>query len=96
MGWSASASGRAAAFALTAAAAACEPAAPQVALPGLALDRPAAPPVEAGVAPGRCPQDAPWNGKVCMGMGYVACPGERRLDEGGVCAASAHDVGADR
>jgi hypothetical protein len=76
-------------------AAGCEAAAPpQVALPGMALDRPSTPPIEAGAAPGRCPHDAPWNGKVCMGMGYVACPGDRRLDENGTCEAAPRDAGA--
>ncbi len=35
-----------------------------------------------------CPSDAPWNGSVCSGAGYVACPGGMRL-EGEACAAPA-------
>lgn len=31
-----------------------------------------------------CPDDAPWNGKTCAGAGYVACPGDLRL-EGDAC-----------
>lgn len=41
----------------------------------------------AALAPERtCPSDAPWNGSVCAGAGYVACPGGMRL-EGDACAA---------
>jgi hypothetical protein len=43
----------------------------------------AAPPPAAG----RCPQDAPWNGRLCLGHGYVACPGGASLDDAGVCRA---------
>ena len=46
----------------------------------------AAPPPAAG----RCPQDAPWNGRVCLGHGYVACPGGATLDDAGTCQASAN------
>ena len=53
--------------------------------------------VDAGPPPpGRCPQDAPWNGRVCLGQGYLACPGDARLDDAGVCQAlprEAHDAG---
>jgi hypothetical protein len=38
-------------------------------------------------AGGRCPQDAPWNGRVCLGHGYVACPGGASLDDAGACLA---------
>jgi hypothetical protein len=44
---------------------------------------------------GRCPEDAPWNGKVCLGHGYVACPGESRMDDAGACGFAAADAGAD-
>jgi hypothetical protein len=77
-------------------AAACEPAPPPpVSLAAMSFDRgPTA--ADAGPAPpGRCPQDAPWNGRVCLGMGYVACPGEGRLDDAGACASAPHDAGGD-
>jgi hypothetical protein len=38
-------------------------------------------------APGRCPEDAPWNGRVCLGHGYVACPGISRFDDAGACVS---------
>jgi len=63
----------------------CEPsAAPPVSLAGMALDARGVA-GDAGPAPGRCPQDAPWNGRVCLGQGYVACPGDERLDDAGSC-----------
>jgi hypothetical protein len=69
----------------------CDPAPlPTVPLPSMALDHPAAP-SDAGAPPGRCPPDAPWNGRVCLGMGYVACPGEKRMDDAGVCASGPNE-----
>ena len=44
--------------------------------------------------PGHCPDDAPWNGRVCLGNGYVACPGAARLDDAGACVTEARDAGA--
>lgn len=45
--------------------------------------------VDAGARPksNACPDDAPWNGKVCSGAGYTACPGDMRLegDAGDMC-----------
>jgi hypothetical protein len=77
--------------------AACEPS--RAPPSGVALDVSAstvqAGPVDAGSAPsGRCPPDAPWNGRVCLGGGYVACPGDGRLDDAGACQrAPAVDAG---
>jgi hypothetical protein len=78
-------------------AAACEPAPPApVSLAAMSLDR-VSPPADAGPPPpGRCPQDAPWNGRVCLGMGYVACPGAARMDDAGACASPPRDAGDDR
>jgi hypothetical protein len=45
----------------------------------------------APLAPERCPSDAPWNGRVCLGGGYVACPGDARFDDGGACQRSPLD-----
>jgi hypothetical protein len=73
----------------------CEPAPPPPpALPAMSLDRPVV--ADSGLPPGRCPQDAPWNGKVCFGQGYAACPGDHRLDDAGACERLARDAGADR
>jgi hypothetical protein len=78
-------------------AAACEPAPPPpVSLGAMSVDRPQPPADAAAPPPGRCPQDAPWNGRVCLGMGYVACPGEGRLDDAGACASPPRDAGGDR
>jgi hypothetical protein len=58
----------------------------------VAVPADAAPPPAAG----RCPQDAPWNGRVCLGHGYVACPGGASLDDGGACRAlEVVDAGAE-
>ena len=38
-------------------------------------------------SPGRCPRDAAWNGHLCLGQGYVACPGDARFDDAGACQA---------
>ena len=82
---------------VAAAAAGCAPSPPRpVSLRALALD-PVGPPADAGLAPapGRCPQDAPWNGRVCLGQGYVACPGDARLDDAGACQRPPRDAGPD-
>ena len=78
-------------------AAACEPAPPPpVSLAAMSAERGPAPADGGAPAPpGRCPQDAPWNGKVCLGMGYVACPGADRMDDAGACASPPRDGGAD-
>jgi hypothetical protein len=50
--------------------------------------------------PGRCPEDAIWNGRFCLGHGYVACPGAARFDDAGACTTEplgdARDASADR
>ena len=67
--------------------------APPVALGAMSMD-PRGPSGDAGAPPpGRCPQDAPWNGRVCLGQGYVACPGDARLDDAGACQAQLRDAG---
>ena len=38
---------------------------------------------------GACPEDAPWTGAVCLGQGYVACPGGYSMDDRSRCV---HDV----
>jgi hypothetical protein len=40
---------------------------------------------------GACPDDAPWTGAVCLGQGYVACPGGYSMDDRSRCV---HDVPA--
>lgn len=34
---------------------------------------------------GACPEDAPWTGTVCLGAGYVACPGGWSMDDRSRC-----------
>jgi hypothetical protein len=53
---------------------------------------------------GACPDDAPWTGVVCLGQGYVACPGGYSMDDRSRCvrdvaagqaSSAAPDAGAD-
>jgi hypothetical protein len=47
---------------------------------------------DATTPPGPCPPDAPWNGRLCLGGGYVACPGDARFDDAGVCQRSPEEA----
>lgn len=41
-----------------------------------------------------CPEDAPWTGVVCLGRGYVACPGGMYMDEKSRCVNEAGVIAA--
>jgi hypothetical protein len=38
---------------------------------------------------GACPEDAPWTGTVCLGQGYVSCPGGYSMDDRSRCVRDA-------
>ena len=42
--------------------------------------------------PATCPQDAPWTGQICMGQGYVTCPGGSGLVDN-ACVGAVPDGG---